>query len=57
MSKKKQISFSALLVVGAILFGLIFLEGGGAKTLLNAEKPGACLASFTKSASDLRSYK
>ena len=40
MSKKKQITFSSLLLVGAIFLGLIFLEGGRAKTLLNAMKPG-----------------
>jgi hypothetical protein len=40
MSKKKQITFSSLLFVGAIFLGLIFLEGGRAKTLLNAVKPG-----------------
>lgn len=39
MSEKKQITFSALLLVGAILLGLIFLEGGRAKTLSFLEKP------------------
>lgn len=40
MSKPRQTTLSALLVVVAVFLGLMFLEGGRAKTLRNVEKRG-----------------